>query len=143
MLVACILGKRIAEPAFFRKVYSRREAGMACSADDIRHWAKGMSFKCRAVCINPAVPKLTLMVSDSFTQRHTLCYKLLQHAVSLRGSRWKLLPRGTRKNISVEVKHIEHLKDVDDLVDVVGEILDPIEKQKCTLERVVLTNRMT
>jgi hypothetical protein len=141
MLAARILGKRVCEPAFFRQVYSRREAGASCNTTEIRKWAKGMSYKCRAACTHPYGPKLALKVSDSFSQRHTLYYSLLQHAVSIRGSRWKLHQPGTNQQSpkGFQVKNIEHLKDVDNLVDAVPSILDPNEKNKGPLERVVLT----
>ena len=141
MLVARILGKRIADPEFFRQALSRHAGSRSLNMDEVRKWAKGLSYKCRAVCLHPKGPKLALQVSDSFSQRHKFHYEILSHAVLLRGSRWKIIRPGQNASSTYQVKRIEHLKDVDDLVDAVGEILDPIEKQQDALERVVFTNR--
>ena len=143
MLVARILGKRTAEPEFFRRVFSRRQATSSTNMEEVRHWAKGLTYKCRAACLHPLGPKLQLRVSDSFTQRHGLQNNILMHAVSMRGSRWKLIKPGKDASSVGQVKRIEHLKDVEDLLDAVPGILDPVEKNRGSLERVCLRSKQT
>ena len=87
---------------------------------------KGLSYKCRAVCLHPCGPKLALQVSDYFTHRHGLQHDLLTRAVLMRGGRWNIIRPGQDAKSTYKVKRIQHLKDVDDLVDVVDDILDPI-----------------
>ena len=92
------------------------------------------------MCLHPNGPKLALQVSDSFTQRHGLQHELLTREVLMRGSRWKIIRPGQDASSTYKVKHIQHLKDVDELVDDVDDILDPIEKGRSLLERVQLKN---
>ena len=117
MLVARILGKRVCEPEFFRRVLSRRTKLLTTNMDDVRHWAKGLSVKCKAVCTHPAGKKLLLNVSASFTQRHLIQHRLLMHAANVRGSRWTITMKDTNRKSKkdTEVKDISHLQDVDAL----------------------------
>ena len=126
MLVARILGKRICEPEFFRQIISRRAESRSTSLERVGKWGKGLSYKCRAVCLHPCGPKLALQVSDYFTHRHGLQHDLLTRAVLMRGGRWNIIRPGQDAKSTYKVKRIQHLKDVDDLVDVVDDILDPI-----------------
>ena len=84
MLVARILGKRICEPEFFRQIISRRAESRSTNMERVWEWGKGLSYKCRAVCLHPNGPKLALQVSDSFTQRQGLQHELLICAVLIR-----------------------------------------------------------
>ena len=66
----------------------------------------------------------------------------MTRAVSMRGSRWNIIRPGQDAKGTYKVKRIQHLKDVDDLVDVVNDILDPIEKGRRLLQRVQLNNNV-
>ena len=116
MLVARVLGKRVCEPEFFRRLLSRRTESLSTNMEEIRKWGKGLSVKCQAACTHPNGKKLLLNVSASFTQRHPLQHQLLLCAASVRGSRWTIMGRACRPRKSVkdtEVKDISHLKDLD------------------------------
>jgi hypothetical protein len=117
MLVARILGKRVCEPEFFRRVLSRRTKLLSTNMDKTWVWAKGLSVKCKAVCTNPAGKKLLLNVSASFTERHLIQHRLLMHAANVRGSRWTITMKDTnhKSKKDTEVKDISHLQDVDAL----------------------------
>jgi hypothetical protein len=60
----------------------------------------------------------------------------------MRGSRWKIIRPGQDAKSTYKVKHIQHLKDVDDLVEVADDIFDPIEKRRSLLQRVQLNNKV-
>ena len=72
MLVARVLGKRVAEPEFFRQVFSRRTGTLSTNMEKVDRWAKGLQVKCRIVCLNPSGEICLLNVSSEFTQRHPL-----------------------------------------------------------------------
>ena len=119
MLVARVLGKRVAEPEFFRQVHSRRLSTLSTNMDEVRHWGNGLQVKCRAVCLIPNFKKLVLNVSSEFTQRHQLLWQVLLHAANLNKSRWTIMNSGRpsrRKREEAEVKDISHVSDLDTLV---------------------------
>ena len=120
MLVARVLGKRVAEPELFRQVHSRRLSTLSTNMEQVQHWAKGLQVKCRAACLNPTGKKLLLNMSPEFTQRHQLLHQLLMRAANLNKSRWTIMDAGLRprprKQEEREVKDISHVSDVDTLV---------------------------
>ena len=121
MLVARVLGKRVCEPEFFRRLLSRRTESLSTNMERVREWGKGLSVKCKGACVDPNGKKLLLNVSASFTQRHPYHHQLLLHAGSVRGSRWTIKDvvrnNENRKSMKdTEAKDISHLKDLDALV---------------------------
>ena len=125
-LVARILGKRVAEPEFFKKLHLRHTEGQSNNLREARHWAAHLSYKCRPACTCNHNPKLALQVTSAF--RTGDAYKILTLAAAMDKSRWKLIKPREAAGAKFQLKTIDNLKDMSDLLDACPDFLDSSEK---------------